>query len=153
AGLVMAAETRTWWHLYFSFGVIAAVGSCATGWVPAVTIVRRWHPERFGTAVGIASAGTGVGIVAVGAATQLLIAGFGCRWALRVLAAVILIWVLSAAGWFAGERPQATGRRPPAPGATSGHTAGQWTLGMALRSWRFWAVGLVFLAGSTATQT
>ena len=153
AGLLLAAETRTWWHLYFSFGVIAAAGSCASGWVPAVTIVRRWHPERFGTAVGIASAGTGVGIVAVVPATQLLIAGLGWRWALRVLAAVILIWVLSAVGWFAGDRPQGTGPRRPTPDAPSGHTAGHWTLGMALRSWRFWAVGLVFLAGSTATQT
>src|SRR5262245_37357776 len=153
AGLLMAAETRTWWHLYFAFGVIAAAGSCAAGWVPAVAIVRRWHPERFGTAVGIASAGTGVGIVAVVPATQLLIASLGWRWALRVLAAVILIWVLSAVGWFAGDRPQGTSLRRPAPDPLSGHIAGHWTLGMALRSWRFWAVGLVFLAGSTATQT
>lgn len=63
AGLLLAAETRTWWHLYLAFGMIAAAGSCAAGWVPAVTIVRRWHPDGFGTAVGIASAGTGVGIV------------------------------------------------------------------------------------------
>ena len=132
--------------------MIAAAGTCATGWVPAVTIVRRWHPERFGTAVGIASAGTGVGIVAVVPATQLLIAGLGWRWALRVLAAAILIWVLSAVRWFTGDRPRGTTRaaRPAeAPAAGAGH----WTLGMALRSWRFWGVGLVFLAGSTATQT
>lgn len=153
-GLLLAAQTHAWWHLYLSFGVIAAAGACAAGWVPAVAIVRRWHPERFGTAVGIASAGTGVGIVAVVPATQLLIAGLGWRWALRVLAAAILLWVLSAARWFAGDRPRDTGRMRPAPEAPDrGLTAGHWTLGMALHSWRFWGVGLVFLAGSTATQT
>ena len=154
AGLLLAAETRAWWHLYLAFGVVAAAGTCATGWVPAVTIVRRWHPERFGTAVGIASAGTGMGIVAVVPVTQLLIAGLGWRWALRVLAAAILIWVLSSVRWFAGDRPRDTGTRRPEPEARGpGHGAGHWTLGMALRSWRFWGVGLVFLAGSTATQT
>jgi predicted MFS family arabinose efflux permease len=154
AGLLLAAETQAWWQLYLSFGVIAAAGSCATGWVPAVAIVRRWHPERFATAVGIASAGTGMGIVAVVPATQLLIAGLGWRWALRVLAAAILIWVLSAVRWFAGDRPRDASRARPAPESPGGGlVAGDWTLGMALRSWRFWGVGLVFLAGSTATQT
>ena len=154
AGLLLAAHTSVWWHLYLAFGVIAAAGSCAAGWVPAVTIVRRWHPTHFGTAVGIASAGTGVGIVAVVPATQLLIDSVGWRWALRVLAAAILIWVLSAVRWFTGDRPRDTSRaRPLAEPAPGDQDARHWTLSMALRSWRFWGAGLVFLAGSTATQT
>ena len=152
AGLLLASQTRAWWHLYIAFGVIAAAGTCATGWVPAVTIVRRWHPERFGTAVGIASAGTGVGIVAVVPATQLLITAVGWRWALCALAAAILIWVLSAVRWFARDPVRDPERRHTISQAPS-RDAGHWTLAMALRSWRFWGVGLVFLAGSTATQT
>ncbi len=150
---MLASQTRHWSHLYLAFGVIAAAGSCAAGWVPAVTIVRRWHPERFGTAVGIASAGTGVGIVAVVPATQLLITAVGWRWALCVLAAVILAWVLSAVWWFAGDRPPDADRLRSAADGAGSAAAGHWTLGMALRSWRFWGTGLVFLAGSTATQT
>ena len=154
AGLLLAAHTSAWWHLYLAFGVAAAAGSCATGWVPAVTIVRRWHPRNFGTAVGIASAGTGVGILAVVPATQLLIGGLGWRWALRILAAVILLWVLTAVRWFAGDGPREMTQGPAAQDmAGGGSAASHWTLAMALRSWRFWGVGVVFLAGSTATQT
>ncbi len=152
-GLFLAAHTRAWWHLYLCFGVIAAAGTCATGWVPAVTIVRRWHVERFGTAVGIASAGTGMGIVAVVPVTQLLIDTVGWRWALRILAAAILIWVLSAVRWFTGERPLEAGASTVAAAPPADRPAGGWTLGMALRSWRFWGVAMVFLAGGTATQT
>jgi MFS family permease len=153
AGLLLAAHTTAWWHLYLAFGVIAAAGSCATGWVPAVTIVRRWHPTNFGTAVGIASAGTGVGILAVVPAAQLLIASLGWRWALRVLAAVILLWVLSAARWFAGEGPREALLGRAVQQTADGGSARHWTLAMALRSWRFWGVGMVFLVGSAATQT
>src|SRR5262245_36420824 len=138
AGLLLASQTRAWWHLYIAFGVIAAAGTCATGWVPAVTIVRRWHPERFGTAVGIASAGTGVGIVAVVPATQLLIAAVGWRWALGALATAILVWVLSAVRWFARDPVPDADRRRPVSEAPDGGSTGHWTLAMALRSWRFW---------------
>lgn len=153
-GLLLAAHTRAAWQLYLSFGVIAAAGSCAAGWVPSVAIVRRWHPERFGTAVGIASAGTGVGIVAVVPITQLLIDTVGWRWALRVLAAAILVWALSGVRWFTRDHPVETGATRAVPAASRSERAGaDWTLGMALRSWRFWGVALVFLAGGTATQT
>ncbi len=153
-GLLLAAHTTEAWHLYLSFGVIAAAGTCAAGWVPSVVIVRRSHPERFGTAVGIASAGTGMGIVAVVPLTQLLIGTVGWRWALRVLAAAILVWVLSGVRWFTRDHPQegrASRSVSTAPGRERAST--DWTLGMALRSWRFWGVAIVFLAGGTATQT
>jgi predicted MFS family arabinose efflux permease len=153
-GLLLAAHTTAAWHLYLAFGVIAAAGTCAAGWVPSVVIVRRSHPERFGIAVGIASAGTGMGIVAVVPLAQLLIDTIGWRWTLRVLAAAILIWVLSGVRWFTRDRPrEAAAPRAAAPASGSERAGSDWTLGMALRSWRFWGVALVFLAGGTATQT
>src|ERR1700704_1287705 len=65
ASLLLGAHIHTAWQLYVVFGVAAALGVSAAGWVPSVVLIRAWFPSRFGTAIGIASAGIGVGILAL----------------------------------------------------------------------------------------
>ena len=154
-GLVLAAETKEWWHLYLAFGGVAAVGVGTAGWVPSVVLVRGWFPDRIGTALGVASAGIGVGIFALVPFTQFLIDRVGWRWTFRVLAALVVGWVLPATVWLvrdppsrevAGSRWGAREGRPILDGGA------YWTLAAAVRDWHFWGLAGVFFAGNVATQ-
>lgn len=155
-GLVLAAETTQWWHLYLAFGGVAAIGVTLAGWIPAVVLVHGWFPDRVGTAIGIASSGIGVGIFALVPLAQLLIDEFGWRWAYRILAMAIVAWVIPATFALIRDPPLA---QPPKPGSTShksaggeGVTSGYWTIGSAVRTWRFWGVAGVNFTGSFVTQ-
>ena len=156
--LLLGAHIDAVWHLYVVIGVLAALGVSAAGWVPSVVLIRSWFPSHVGTALGIASAGIGVGIFALVPFTQLLIDSFGWRWALRVLAAMVALWIVPAtlvlvrnprvAVGHAGPTPQ----DPQTPYSSAMPPRRHWTVRAALRSWRFWMVGFVFFAGSAATQ-
>lgn len=152
AGLLLAAETRAAWQLYLAFGVITAVGVSSSGWVPSVVLVRGWFPARVGTALGLASAGIGVGIFALVPLAQLLIDRSGWRWALRGLALLVVGWGIPASALLLRDPPAPVAPAAPRPHAPARETL-HWTLGGALRSWRFWAVAGVFITGSFATQT
>ncbi len=152
-GLLLAAQTSAWWHLYLFFGGICALGISLAGWIPTVLITRGWFPTRIGTAVGIASAGIGVGISGFVPLTQYLIDWVGWRWALRIQAVLVTGWVLPATWWLVHDPPPA---EPPAAGRLSPSSSdgggGSWTLAAALRDGRYWALAGVFFSGSLATQ-
>ncbi|MBM3218405.1 MAG: MFS transporter [Candidatus Rokubacteria bacterium] len=149
--LLLGAHIDAVWQLYVVIGVLAALGVSAAGWVPSVVLIRAWFPTHVGTALGIASAGIGVGIFALVPITQLLIDAVGWRWALRVLAAMVAVWVIPATLLLvrnAGHAGAPVAR--PALAATSSRP--HWAVRTVLRSWRFWMTGAVFFAGSVATQ-
>ena len=154
-GLLLTAETKAWWHLYLAFGGVAAVGLTMAGWIPAVVLVRGWFPSRFGTAMGIASAGIGVGILALVPFAQFLIDLVGWRWAFRALAALIVGWVLPATAGLVREPPsiEASGSVPK---SRSSHaipdTGAYWTLAATVRDWHFWGLAGVFFTGNFVTQ-
>ncbi|HSB69325.1 MAG TPA: MFS transporter [Candidatus Methylomirabilis sp.] len=154
-GLLLTAETTAWWHLYLAFGGVTAVGLTMAGWLPAVVLVRGWFPGRFGTAMGITSAGIGVGIFTLVPFTQILIDGVGWRWAFRVLAVLILGWVLPATARLVRESPppevsDPSSTRQSLPGLSP--CGAQWTLATAVRDWHFWALAGVFFTGNFVTQ-
>jgi MFS family permease len=154
AGLLLAAETRAAWQLYLAFGIITAAGVSSSGWVPSVILIRGWFPARIGTALGITSAGIGVGIFALVPLAQLLIDHIGWRWTLRVLGGLIVCWVIPATILLLRDPDRSdTTARARAAGAEPASATPHWTLETALRSWRFWTVATVFMAGSFATQT
>ncbi len=155
-GLFLAAETTRWWHLYLGFGGVAAIGITLAGWIPAVVLARGWFPDRVGTAIGITSSGIGMGIFAVVPLAQLLILAFGWRWTYRLLAMAIVAWVIPATFALIRDPPLA---QPPKPGSTSrkfaegeGARRGYWTIGSAVRTWRFWGMAGGYFTGSFVTQ-
>lgn len=151
--LLLGAHVTTVWQLYVTFGVLVALGVSAAGWVPSVVLIRGWFPAKVGTAIGVASAGIGVGIFALVPFTQLLIESFGWRWALRVLAALVAAWIIPATLVFVRDaRAGAPARASPPLRDDAARPRPHWTLGTAARAWRFWATGIVFFAGSAATQ-
>ena len=151
--LLLAAHIAAVWHLYVTIGVLAALGVSGAGWVPSVVLIRGWFPASVGTAIGVVSAGIGVGIFALVPFAQLLIDGFGWRWALRALAVLTAVWIIPATLLLVRAATPAApagadGRPGPAPGTSRPH----WTLRTVVRTWRFWGTGAVFFAGSAATQ-
>lgn len=79
------------WHLYLTFGILAAIGTCSLGWVPNSVILSNWFVRNRGTMVGIAFSGDGIGILIFGLVTQYLISGFGWRTAYMLLGLMVLI--------------------------------------------------------------
>ena len=154
-GLILTAEATKWWHLYVGFGGISAVGMGLAGWVPAVILIRGWFPGNVGTMVGIASAGIGIGIFALVPMAQFLIDWVGWRWAYRVLAALIVGWVLPATLWLirdppAGEAAFASPASRAAP--TAPQARSYWTLATAVKGWRFWGLAANYFTGNFVTQ-
>ena len=155
-GLVLAAQTSEWWHLYLAFGVITALGIGASGWVPSVVLVQGWFPNRVGTALGVAAAGIGVGISGLVPFARLMIDLISWRWAYRVLAAMIIGWTLLPAIFSlvrdppsfeaAGGGPEMHVNRIGTPGEA------YWTLAAALRDWHFWGLWIAFFLGNVPTQ-
>jgi MFS family permease len=152
AGLALTAETRQIWHLYLAFGGITAIGMSLAGWVPAVVLVQGWSPQRFGTAMGFASAGIGVGILGLVPLAQLLIDWWGWQWALRMEAILTVAWLLPASCWLVRDPPGLTRSGPGVPETPAAGNQPYWTLAGAIRTWRFWGVAGVFFAGNFVTQ-
>lgn len=154
-GLCLTAQTTEWWDLYLAFGGIAAIGMSLAGWIPAVVLIRGWFPDRVGTMVGIASAGIGVGICGLVPLAQFFIDWVGWRWAYRILAALIVGWVIPATLGLVRDPPPVEATHPPSesrvgPVAASGRP--HWTLATASRSWRFWGLAGNYFTGNFVTQ-
>jgi MFS family permease len=148
-GLILTAETTEWWHLYLAFGGLTAVGISLAGWVPAVVLIHGWFPNRFATAMGIASAGIGAGILALIPMAQFVIDSWGWRWAFRMEGLLTVGWLLPATRWLMRDPP---GLTASAADPASHAPAGSWTLATAARTWRFWGVAGVYFMGNFATQ-
>ncbi len=152
AGLFLASQTTEWWHLYLAFGGVTAAGISMSGWLPSVLCVRGWFPSQVGTAVGIASAGIGVGISLLVPFTQYLIDWIGWRWAMRILAVLIVGWVLPATLWLIRDPDSLEAPTTARPRGGPSESIGHWTLSLALRDGRYWALAAVFFTGNVVTQ-
>jgi MFS family permease len=154
-GLCLTAQTTEWWHLYLAFGGITAVGMSLAGWIPAVVLIRGWFPDRVGTMIGIASAGIGVGIFGLVPLAQFFIDWVGWRWAYRILAALIVGWVIPATLGLVRDPPPVEATHPPSESRVSPVAASErphWTLATASRSWRFWGLAGNSFTGNFVTQ-
>ncbi len=154
-GLLLTAQIREWWHLYAAFGWVAGIGLSLVGWVPSVVLVRGWFPGRIGTAVGVTSAGIGVGMAGLVPLDQFMIDRIGWRWAFRILAVMILGWVLPAT-MFLVRDPTALEGTDPRPGTRISRTRldkeAYWTLATAVRDRHYWGLAGVFFTGNIVTQ-
>ena len=152
-GLLLAAETSQPWHLYLAFGFIAAIGIGFSGYVPLVILIRGWFPTRIGTAAGLATAGISMGIATLIPVCQFLIDEVGWRWAFRLLAVAVVCWLTPATIWLFRESPDPSIHLPRASArAASQAKPSYWTLSAAVRSWRFWGLGIVLFTSNTAVN-
>ena len=172
AGLLACSRVEELWQFYLAFGVLAAVGVSASGWISCVTMVNRWFSARLGLALGIASAGIGVGILVMVPLTQVLISAVGWTTTFVALAAVIFAGVAPIALFVLRGRPEDLGllrdgrrtaqglqEKPPAAPAVRlsrivdrAWAERSWTVGAAMRTRRYWFIGLMLYLNNTATQ-
>jgi MFS family permease len=148
-GLVLDSLVQRPWHLYLTFGVVTAVGVACAGWVPAVMLVQRWYPARFGTALGVTGAGIGLGIAVIVPACQSMIDLVGWRWAFRIVAAVAVAWIVPATIWIVRESPPTPAEARSAAPAGRDSDA---TLADVLRTRGFWLLVAMQLLMSFANQ-
>lgn len=174
-GMVMTSQVQTWWQLYFTFGIVSAIGIAQAGWIPFIVCVERWYPETLGTALGFAMAGIGFGILVVVPAVNALIESLGWRNTFLSLAALGPLWIIpsalvllkvperkpqqlpvreSAQKQSAQKRKDEQTSKPPktvrdVPEQPLYH---DWVLKTALRSPRFWLAWGCFMAGACVSQ-
>jgi MFS family permease len=101
-GLAIASVSPQIWQVYLSYGLLLGLGVGAA-FLPSNTAVGQWFVRRRGLATGIAVAGSGVGSIVLAPVSESLIAAYDWRVALRILALVGLVFLLSAAALIRGR--------------------------------------------------
>jgi MFS family permease len=159
-GLVLSSLSNSLLGLYFSYGIVTALGQGALSFVGHNALISFWFVRRRATAIGIASMGQGLGALIMVPLTQLLIDAVGWRWTYVVTGGLLLLFLAPANALFQRRAPQDVGQfpdgddAPPAenPSRHSAKHAGQrdWTLGEAARSFPFWCITIGHLALGTA---
>ena len=152
AGLIGSSRISEPWQFYLFFGVVAAMGVGATGWIPNFTLLQNWFVRRLGTVVGIASGGVGFGILFLVPLAQYAILHVGWRITYVLLAAAVLAVMLPTTLLFQRRRPQDMGLLPDDSSARGEErrleaerlvvdrewASRDWTLRSAVRTYRFW---------------
>jgi len=98
------------WHFYILFGIVAAFGICATGYVPNTVLVSRWFIRRRGTALGIYMVGFGLAYV-MSYGVENMIGQIGWRSSFPVLG-LLALGVAPLIAVFLRLDPQEKGLRP-----------------------------------------
>jgi MFS family permease len=136
AAIALCALANEPWQFYLGYGVACAAGMGLMGWTPVAALMVGWFRERRGLVFGLLLSGFGLSLV-LSSAVQPLITGLGWRGALAVIGGVVALVVAPICAVLV--------RNPPGQGEGSGQTGTAdtgWTVGRALRDWRFW--GLFF---------
>lgn len=160
-GLVLSSFADSLAAMYFSYGVVTALGQGALSFVGHNALISYWFVRKRATAIGIASMGQGLGALVMVPATQLLVSSIGWRWTYVVTGGVLLFLLAPANALFQRRSPQDVGQFPDGDSAPStqqaddrhGKTDGggrDWTLAEALRSFPFWCITVGHLALGTA---
>jgi MFS family permease len=159
AGLLLAPLTTQPWHLYVTIGVLVGAGSVCLGYSGFSLFLPNWFIRRRGLAVGIAFGGVGIGSVTLLPWVQHMIEHAGWRSACTAMGLLVLV-VLVPINLLLRKRPEDIGLLPDgdaAPIALSAKPASnildhawaatEWTLARALRTARFWWIGLGYFCG------
>ncbi|MCL5025620.1 MAG: MFS transporter [Chloroflexi bacterium] len=154
-GTAASSQANSIWQFCLFFALLS-MGACLTAFVPYSTVVSRWFVRRRAFAFSILNAGSNTSF-SFPLMSELLIASGGWRLAYLWLAGLVAIVLLPLETLFARRHPADVGQHPdgvppdPRPIASrvvpalSGvvdrqWAATDWTLGRALRTYRFWAV-------------
>ncbi|HEU5321453.1 MAG TPA: MFS transporter, partial [Methylomirabilota bacterium] len=157
AGLALGTLVRQPWHLYLTLGLLVAAGSVTVGYTGQSLYLPSWFARRRGMALGVAFSGVGIGSAIMFPWLQALIDRAGWRAGCWALAVVLLVVLVPLNAVLPRARPEELGLGPdgdpPGSAGKGGHAADvvdpawaavDWTLARALRTARFWWLGLGF---------
>jgi MFS family permease len=152
-GLFAARYITAPWQLYATLGVLVGAGSVCLSYTGQACYLPNWFVRRRGLAMSIAFSGVGLGSIVLFPALQKVIDAFGWRSACTALALVVLL-VLAPLNLLLRRRPQELGLHPdgdpsaaPRPAAQTAPSGEDWTLGAAIRTPIFWALGVAYASG------
>ena len=150
------------WQFSLLFGVLAAMGTCMTGYVSNATVLSRWFVRRRGLVFGLLNMGFGLSFV-FSTISGLLIVRFDWRTSYLVLAALVAFVLLPLVVLFSRHQPQdmgllpdgdteatpvtGVGKLPPDAATDLGRRwqSTVWTLPKALKTYHFWVIFLANL--------
>ncbi len=158
AGLLLATLVHEPWQLYLTLGALVGGGVNCLAYTGQSLYLTRWFVRRRGLALSIAFSGVGFGSITVLPWLQSLIASAGWRtacWALGLLVLGLLAplnLLLQRRPEDLGLLPDGDGSRGAAPGRSAtivdpAWAAVDWTLGRAIRTFRFWWLALGYFGG------
>jgi len=130
--------------LYCLYAVCSFVGPAQSPLMYSKAI-SLWFDRDLGIALGIATAGLGLGTMIIPLEGQYLISHFGWRSAYVGLGATNFLVAFPVVAIFIREPPGYQPDQSRAVGTEPGVT-----VATALRSWRFWALTMVFTIGGAA---
>lgn len=128
--------------MWVALSVVVGVSGAATSVLGYLAVLPQWFDRRLGLALGMAMCGLGAGTVILPMTAQFLVTTFGWRTAYVGLGVGSVVLSLVACGLL---RERFSGAR------RAMHAREGVALGVALRSYRLWAIWLVFVLSSAAT--
>lgn len=158
-GLFATSQIDSLGEFYFFYGIVTAMGLCATGSLSHSIFLPRWFVRKRGLAMGIAMAGVGVGMVLMVPLSQSIIARSGWRAAYCVLGGLLLAVVIPLNAVLQRQNPAEIGLIPDGEEcrpleSENRNAAGRLThaLWETLPERRFWFLLLTYFATPFATQ-
>jgi MFS family permease len=156
SGLFLAALVRQPWQLYLSLGALVGGGVNLLAYTGQSLYLTNWFVERRGLAMSVAFSGVGVGSVTILPWLESVIAVRGWRTACWSLGLLVLA-ALAPLNLLLRREPADLGLAPDgisgggsAPrsrrAAAANPGAGDWTIGQALRTRRFWWLASSYFA-------
>ena len=129
--------------IMFSFVWASSAIQCPLAYTKAIA---GWFDRRRGIALGIALGGVGLGAMILPQIAQALIGQIGWRWTYASLGLLMFVIAFPAVAlWIREPGPGEGEQRSTAAATLTGYTAGE-----AMRTARFWMMGLAFFLVATA---
>jgi sugar phosphate permease len=141
-----------WMHalwVYYLFYFLQTAGYVVAGPIPNQVLISNWFHRLRGRAMGMAYVGIGIGGAVAPVIAEFLISNAGWRWAMRAIAAAILLVLVPLTHKLVRNRPSDLGLLPDGaetpPGQVSSVPAppvGFTSLAAVLRTRAFWLIAV-----------
>jgi MFS transporter, OFA family, oxalate/formate antiporter len=145
-----AVSSHSLFGLYAGYGVVSGFGM-GMGYICPVATLTKWFPDRRGLMTGVAVMGYGAGALVMSpiAAREIISAGVATTF---VSFGVVYLVIVVAMAQFYANPPQ--GWRPagwePNTAVSRAATTRNYTVGEAMRTWRFWLLWMMLFLNVSA---
>lgn len=133
--------------LYICYGVIGGIG-LGIGYITPVSTLVKYFPEKRGFATGLAIMGFGFASLIAGPVMQILTASFGLVENFLILGCVYAV-IMSASSAYLAPPPQPVNILHAAKSTAAKPAIRQYTVGEAMKDWKFYALWWVFFTNIT----
>lgn len=133
--------------LYICYGVIGGIG-LGIGYITPVSTLVKYFPEKRGFATGLAIMGFGFASLIAGPVMQILTANFGLVENFLILGCVYAV-IMSASSAYLAPPQQPVNILNAAKSTAAKPATRQYTVGEAMKDWKFYALWWVFFTNIT----